>query len=321
MIRRRTAVVAFLCVTLLAIGVLGGAGNVQAGPRVISPFTVSVAPAPGELGRRVAYSVFFANASNHPLTHVEFRAAASAGGTFSAHQTSTGTCLKNLQNAAVVDCTYGKLLPGATVSMTLVFNTPAAATNAPKMDLDALVRVNERGGDPGSASLFRPTPNPTVVALDKPSATKLSDVLNPTGGTRQTAPVATAKNTSTKLTVPAVSTFVPVVLEELATDSTVCGAAATPVLKTSSVSAPGTFTTQPLTIVLDLRKGALPPGTLISQIVACHDGVKLGNCPTVGALPAKGCLKSKVPATVGLVQVFRLTMQGPTNGKWGGGLG
>jgi hypothetical protein len=65
-IRRRTAVIAFLCVALPAIGVLGAAGNVQAGPRSISPFTVSVAPAPGELGRRVAYSVFFANASDDP---------------------------------------------------------------------------------------------------------------------------------------------------------------------------------------------------------------------------------------------------------------
>ena len=141
-------------------------------------------------------------------------------------------------------------------------------------------------------------------------------MLNPTGGTRQTAPVALAKNTSTKLTVPAVSNFVPVVLQELATDSTIRGAAATPVLQTSSVSAPGTFTSQPLTIVLDLRKGALPPGTLISQVVACHDGVKLATCPMIGALPAKGCPKSKAPATVGLIQVFRLTMQGPSNGKW-----
>ena len=92
MIRRRTVVIAFLCAAVLVIGVLGGAGTVQAGPRVISPFTVSVAPSPGELGRRVAYSVFFANASNHPLTHVEFHATASAGATFSAYQASMGTC-------------------------------------------------------------------------------------------------------------------------------------------------------------------------------------------------------------------------------------
>jgi hypothetical protein len=38
-----------------------------------------------------------------------------------------------------------------------------------------------------------------------------------------------------------------------------------------------------------------------------------------GSPPSQGCVQSKQELFVGEIDVFRLTMLAPTNGKWGGG--
>jgi hypothetical protein len=318
--RRTTLVLAGLCLFAGAVAMLGGAETGNAGPRVIDQFTVTSAPTPAQLGRRVAFTIHFRQASNHPLTHVELHTDASDGATFSAYSASRGTCAVVPGDSSKVTCTFEKLQAGDEVTVTEVFDTPPNASGDTSMALAAEVRTNERKGDPGSQSIFFPDPNPTVIGLEPQSANLLSDVLDPVGGTRATDAVTTTNETSTVLTVPSTSTFEPIVIFESLTDADVCGdGPVTPRLDMSAITAPGSFLVTPLTIVLDLRKDGLPAETLLADVKGCHDGFVLDDCPPSGALPAEGCLQSKVPATVGSVDVFRLTMLGPSNGRWAGG--
>jgi hypothetical protein len=316
---RRSSMVILLAACVLAGGlaVFGGAAKVQAGPRLLD-ITVTPAPSPGQQGRRVAFNVFIQNISDHPLTQTGYRGIALSGGVFDDYSSSRGSCQANPDNSAQVDCTFGKLRPQQFVNLTVVYNLPLTGNSVP---LDSTAFSTEQGGDPGSPSQFHPSPNPTPLAVEAQVPTKVSDVLDSTGGTRQTDPVTQlTKRTSTKLTVPSTLDFEPIVISEVSTVPTLCGGAATPKLESSQVTAPGTFNVTPLTIVLDFRKNALP-GVQVGDLVGCHDGVRLNLCPASGPLPAVGCQQGPaVEAIVDGVQVYRLTMQGPFNGTWGGGV-
>jgi uncharacterized repeat protein (TIGR01451 family) len=328
MSRRSTIVLAVTAAAAAIAALAGGAATDQAranANRVVDPFTLTASPSPAQLGRRVTFTINARNAGKNTLTHVTFHGAATAGATFDAASSSVGTCGPNAGDPAKVDCDFGKLKSGAEVTATLVYDTPGTASGATSMQFGGLLCVKECHGDPlkpdpGQPSVFAPDPNPITVPLEPQSASKVIDVLDPTGGSRQTDPASNTKNTSTALTVPGTGAFEPISLSEIPTDAGVCGGAATPVLQTSDISAPGTFTTTPLSVVLDLVKSALPYNARkLSKIVGCHDGFKLASCPASGPLPSQGCLRQKQEICVHGVTIFRLTMEGPTNGKWGGG--
>jgi Domain of unknown function DUF11 len=312
--RRRHAVVTTGLVVLLGVGIaLGGAAVSTAGPRLIDPFTVTASPTPAQLGRHVAFTVFFKNASGHTLNQATLTSIGSAGSSFDAYTSSRGTCAVDANNSAKVTCTYGHLEAGAEVTTTFRYNTPSTGSS---MSLDSTLTVDEGGGDPGSQSIFHPSPNPTVVNLEAQSTNKLDDVFDTTGGSNATAPVALGNPTSTRLTTPATGAFEPIVISEGAVDPNTCGSGQTALYATSTVSAPGTFLTTPLTVVLDLDASGFGQ---LSDAFGCHNGFTLTYpCPAV--IPAQGCLQNreKVKNELG-VNVVRLTMVAPSNGLWGGG--
>ena len=316
--RRRTVVLAGLIVLVGLLAVLGGAATGRAGPRTINPFTVSASPSPAQLGRHVSFTIFFKNSSSQTITQAEYHGTATAGATFDSYTSSRGACAANPSDPATVDCIFGHLESGAEVTATFRYNTPAPASGATSMQFSSALITNERGGDPGRPSMFHPTPNPIVVGLEAPSANKVADVFGVGGGSAATDPVTSTNPTSTSLTTPATGAFEPIVIAEGATDPTVCGSAATPVLDTSNVDAPGNFAASPLTVVLDLKANAV--GGPLSGVVGCHNGFTLTlGCPAV--IPAQGCLQNRerIQNELG-VFVYRLTMLAPTNGKWGGGV-
>lgn len=312
--RRRHAVVLTGLVVLLGIGVaLGGAAASQAGPRLIDPFTVTANPTPAQLGRHVAFTAFFKNASGHTLNQATLTSTASDGATFDSYTSSRGTCAVDPTDSATVKCTYGHLEAGAEVTTAFRFNTPPPG-GATSMQLATTLSVDERGGDPGSQSIFHPSPNPTVVALEAQSNDKVDDVFDTTGGSNATAPVTLTNLTSTRLTTPATGAFEPIVISEGAVQAGTCGPGKTALLATSTISAPGTFSTTPLTVVVDLNASKVT-GQL-SDVVGCHNGVNL----PLGVATSQGTLigRDKVKNELG-VNVIRLTMTAPTNGVWGGG--
>jgi uncharacterized repeat protein (TIGR01451 family) len=316
--RRRTAVIlAGLAVLVSGLVLLGGAATSRAGQRTIDPFTVSASPSPAQLGKHVSFTIFFKNSSTQTLTQATYHGTASAGATFDSYTASRGTCAVNASDPATVDCNFGHLESGAEVTATFRYNTPAPATGATSMQFSSSLLINERGGDPGRPSMFHPTGDPIQVGLEQPSANKVADVFTTAGGSAATDPVTRTNLTSTSLTTPGTGAFEPIVVSEGANDPTICGSSATPVLDTSTIDAPGTFSASPLAVVLDLNANAA--SVPLSSVVGCHNGFTLLlGCPAV--IPAQGCLQSRarVRNEVGTI-VYRLTMLAPTNGKWGGG--
>src|SRR5205814_7479968 len=116
------------------------------------------------------------------------------------------------------------------------------------MQLGTTLVVDEGGGDPGSKSIFHPTPDPIDVNLEAQSANKLDDVFDTTGGSGSTAAVTGSSNpTSTTLATPGTGAFEPIVVSEGAVDPNTCGAGKTAVYAAFTVNAPATFLTPPLT--------------------------------------------------------------------------
>ncbi len=316
--RRRHAVVLTGLFVLLGIAIaLGGAAVSQAGPRVIDPFTVTASPSPAQLGRHVAYTVAFTN-NGHTVNQATLTSTATAGATFADYTTSRGTCAADPNNPASVTCTYGHLEAGAQVTTTLRFNTPPPASGATSMALDTALVINESGGDPGSTSIFHPTPNPTTVGLAPQNPDVINDVFGTAGGTAATDPVTATNTTSTALTTPATGAFETIGLSEGPAIPGTCGPGTTQRLGTTTIDAPGTFSTTLLQVVYNMRAASVPGS--INQIKGCHNGftLPLTGCPA--PIPPQGCLQSRTPVVnENGVLVYRLTMLAPTNGHWGGG--
>jgi hypothetical protein len=204
------------------------------------------------------------------------------------------------------------------VTTTLRFNTPPSASGATSMSFNTSLAINERGGDPGSTSLFFPNPNPLTVSLAAPNADQIIDVFGTGGGTNGTDAVTPTNTTSASLTTPATGAFESIGITDGPAIAGTCGSDVTQRLGTTTIDAPGAFNTTPLKVVYDMRAASIQGS--INQIKGCHNGFTLALTGCPAPIPPQGCLQSRVPVTnENGVLVIRLTMLAPTNGHWGGG--
>ena len=305
-----------LCSAGALLALFGGAETGHAGPRAISPFTLTAAPSPAQLGQHVTFTMFFRNASKQTITHANSVGTATDGALFDSYTASQGTCAVSPTDPATVECDFGQLPKGTEVTATFRYTTPPPESGAQSVEYSTTLFINEGKGDPGSPSIFFPTPNPIEVALEPPNVDKVIDVFGVNGGSAATDPVTDTNLTSMSLTTPATGAFQLATIVDGPNDPTVCGSGTTSVLDATSIDAPGIFTPF-LTAVLDLNKSEVKKP--LQKVVGCHDGHTLPlGCPDV--IPSFGCLASRVETENELgVNVYRLTMLGPSNGKWGGG--
>jgi hypothetical protein len=340
--RRRTAVIlAGLVMLVSGAAALGGAGVGQAGPRLIDPFTLSVAPSPGNYGRHVVFTIDFVNASNQTLVHAHFHGTAS---TLNANglpagtptydptlsTTSRGTCGADPSDPLSVTCDYSNLESGADVRSTFVYVMPAATSGAATARFDGTngLTLDEGGGGgggctPGQQCTFSPTPSSVTVGVQAASADQASDVFGTQGGTLTTglptaggsspavntkSPAATTftNPTGTLITIPTSPNVVPASILEGVVDPNVCGSGATPVLVASTVTVPGDWSPNRLGVALDVLAKALPQNANYNNLKLCHNGA---------VVPAT---KSKFKNSDG-DWVFRLSGLFDSNGNVGGG--
>ena len=321
--RRRHALVLSGLVVLLGIAIaLGGAAISQAGPRQVD-FTVSADPSPAQVGRHVTFSISVKNTSKQTLTQAKYIGTAAAGMTFDSYISSRpGTCAVDPNNPSSVICQFGHMAKGDVVTASFRFNTPSSGTST---ELDSVLFTTEQGGDFGQPSTFYPTIDPLtctanqqvqgscVIGLEPQNPDKVKDVFGTGGGSAKTDAVTATNATSTTLTTPATGAFESILISEGSLVAGTCGAGKTAVLATSTVNAPGTFTSPQLTVVIDFNR------TLINgspNLVGCHNGVNL----PLGVTTSQGTLIARDFVTNELgVNVIRLTMIADGNGVWGGG--
>src|SRR5262249_34044903 len=226
-------------------------------------------------------------------------------------------------------CTIGHLESGANVAISLRFNSPPVSSGATESKVSTTLTINESGNpaDPGSISNYHPTGDPLSIPLTAGDQNDVADLLGVNGGTANTAPVTKANSkgistnpTSTSIKTPGIGSLEPVTISEGANDPSICGGDATPLLDTSTISAPGLFNNgAPLKVVLDGNATTLPGE---NRLKVCHNGAALPpNCPTdLSKVPTQGCVQSlsKVMNENG-VWVERAVVLSQVNGKIGYG--
>jgi hypothetical protein len=303
-----------LVVVVLALASLtGGAATGRAAdPQIL----LDVTDTPGAVtqGMRGQYRFTVHNGGTNTLNHAQGVAALDVG-TIESFSTSRGACEVSGEGTTL-RCEWGRLPAreaSPQIEVTVFARAPSAGAS---MTLSLEVRVDEvsNTGDRAHQHAFTDAEQTTLLAPDPNSVSTLAFG----GETVRTKATGFGNAQSTSLTVSQLGAVLPVFLAEIPAVSNVCGASVTPFLQTSQISAPGNFSLAPLTVTLEWLLTAVPSQANEKRLRVCHDGVTLERCPTSGAIPAAGCVKTtQVVRSLGILRAIALA---PSNGFWQGGI-
>jgi hypothetical protein len=311
-----TAIAAF---AVTALGLLGSAGEGRATARMIDPFTLTAAPNPANFGRRVAFTIDFANASAQTLVHASFHGTATGAVAYlpDYSTTSRGTCQADPAGSLSVTCDYGNLESGAHVTTTFVFSLPLMGDETASVSFDATngLTINEGGAGgctPGQQCQFSPDPATISVPVRAESVNQVSDVFKPTGGgrtittglpTAATASSAAARAnaklpatttytnpTGMTMTIPSTGVTVAASILEGLDNTGVCGSGVTqPATVATEMTVPGDYSADPLAVVFYALDKALPNGVQGKSLKFCHNGSVVPPCPLTPPFPGADC--------------------------------